>query len=293
MIGGGNQRFQPNRGPRPAPADDSAARELRGARPGHQQLPPADRPAHGAGLQGDRRLLAIVRLGEGLFASGRALRGGHGADDGRRSSFAPASCAAAGSRALRAVATEACRRAENCAEFLARVRAATGIELEIISLSEEAGLALAGCTRCSTGACPCADLRYRRRQHPGQLARGRRRGGRGPLARPAAAAAARLAFRADRRRDPGGELRRRGHLRPATYDAMVAEVTAALGPLRGGAPPVGPGGLGRHADARHLRHGDHAGRESTSSCRATTARGSMARACASTPSPRSAGASPA
>jgi exopolyphosphatase/guanosine-5'-triphosphate,3'-diphosphate pyrophosphatase len=48
-------------------------------------------------------------------------------------------------RAGRYVATEACRRATNCAEFLARVRAATGIEIEIISSGEEAELVVAGC----------------------------------------------------------------------------------------------------------------------------------------------------
>ena len=45
----------------------------------------------------------------------------------------------------RCVATEACRRAANCAEFSARVARETGIELEIITTSEEARLAVAGC----------------------------------------------------------------------------------------------------------------------------------------------------
>jgi exopolyphosphatase/guanosine-5'-triphosphate,3'-diphosphate pyrophosphatase len=46
---------------------------------------------------------------------------------------------------LRAVATEACRRAANSCELVARVREATGIELEIISSDEEARLAAVGC----------------------------------------------------------------------------------------------------------------------------------------------------
>jgi hypothetical protein len=46
---------------------------------------------------------------------------------------------------LRAVATEACRRAENCDTFLQRVACETGIELEIISNNEEANLAIYGC----------------------------------------------------------------------------------------------------------------------------------------------------
>src|SRR2546423_12921830 len=45
----------------------------------------------------------------------------------------------------RYVATEACRRAENCTEFLDRVRDEIGIELEIISTAEEARLVVAGC----------------------------------------------------------------------------------------------------------------------------------------------------
>ncbi|TWB35120.1 Ppx/GppA phosphatase family protein [Nitrospirillum pindoramense] len=46
---------------------------------------------------------------------------------------------------LRAVATEACRRAANCGSFIDRVAEETGIRIEIISAEEEARLALAGC----------------------------------------------------------------------------------------------------------------------------------------------------
>ena len=56
---------------------------------------------------------------------------------------------------VRAVATEACRRAGNCGEFLDRVRRDTGIRLEIISTAEEAHLALDGCA-------PLLDLRSAR-----------------------------------------------------------------------------------------------------------------------------------
>ena len=45
----------------------------------------------------------------------------------------------------RSVATEACRRAENGAEFIERVRQETGIVLDIISAEEEARLAVLGC----------------------------------------------------------------------------------------------------------------------------------------------------
>jgi exopolyphosphatase/guanosine-5'-triphosphate,3'-diphosphate pyrophosphatase len=45
----------------------------------------------------------------------------------------------------RYVATEACRRADNCAAFVRRVREETGIALEIITTEEEARLAVTGC----------------------------------------------------------------------------------------------------------------------------------------------------
>lgn len=45
----------------------------------------------------------------------------------------------------RAVATEACRRAINGAEFLDRARSEVGLEIEAITSEEEARLALAGC----------------------------------------------------------------------------------------------------------------------------------------------------
>ncbi len=45
----------------------------------------------------------------------------------------------------RLIATEACRAAENGAEFIERVRERTGLELEIISRETEAKLAAAGC----------------------------------------------------------------------------------------------------------------------------------------------------
>ncbi len=86
----------------------------------------------------------IVRLGEGLGASGRLSEAAM-----VRTLDALKVCAAKmrrrGVTRARAVATEACRRAANCEAFLARVRHATGIELEIISNDEEAQLAIYGC----------------------------------------------------------------------------------------------------------------------------------------------------
>jgi exopolyphosphatase / guanosine-5'-triphosphate,3'-diphosphate pyrophosphatase len=86
----------------------------------------------------------IVRLGEGLTATGILYE-----DAIARTLDALKVCAekiafrpvANG----RYVATEACRRAANCEEFLARVRKETALEIEIISTAEEARLVVSGC----------------------------------------------------------------------------------------------------------------------------------------------------
>ena len=86
----------------------------------------------------------IVRLGEGLDRSGVLSRA---AMD--RTIDALKVCAAKIRRRrvvrARQVATEACRRATNCGDFVKRVRGETGLQFEIISSTEEAALALAGC----------------------------------------------------------------------------------------------------------------------------------------------------
>ena len=86
----------------------------------------------------------IVRLGEGLSASGRL------SDDAMdRAIGALAVCAEKLRRRnvglSRSVATEACRRAVNGREFAERVRRETGVALEIIAPAEEARLAVLGC----------------------------------------------------------------------------------------------------------------------------------------------------
>ena len=50
-----------------------------------------------------------------------------------------------GARRMRAVATEACRRAVNGRAFLERARRETGLRLDMITAEEEARLAVAGC----------------------------------------------------------------------------------------------------------------------------------------------------
>ncbi|MCR6632895.1 MAG: Ppx/GppA family phosphatase [Magnetospirillum sp.] len=86
----------------------------------------------------------ITRLGEGVATSGWLSQA---AMD--RTVLALKACAEkmAKNRVTRArlVATEACRRAANHAEFAARVSHEAGLDLDIISAHEEAGLALAGC----------------------------------------------------------------------------------------------------------------------------------------------------
>lgn len=86
----------------------------------------------------------ITRLGEGLVSDGvlseRAIK---------RTIYALKLCV----RKLekykivksRFVATEACRRAKNGADFIARVKKETGLDLEVISFEEECRLGVSGC----------------------------------------------------------------------------------------------------------------------------------------------------
>jgi exopolyphosphatase / guanosine-5'-triphosphate,3'-diphosphate pyrophosphatase len=86
----------------------------------------------------------IVRLGEGLHGTGqlspvameRALGALHAC---------AARLARRPVRRVRAIATEACRRAANGSEFLLRVKHETGLDISIISSREEVELALESC----------------------------------------------------------------------------------------------------------------------------------------------------
>ncbi|MGO8089860.1 exopolyphosphatase [Rhizobium leguminosarum] len=87
----------------------------------------------------------IVRLGEGLAASGRL------SDEAmERAIEALRICASKlrnrQIRRMRLIATEACRQAVNGEEFLSRVVAETGLALEIIDRETEARLAVSGCS---------------------------------------------------------------------------------------------------------------------------------------------------
>ncbi|MGC9271315.1 Ppx/GppA phosphatase family protein [Acidiphilium sp.] len=86
----------------------------------------------------------VVRLGEGLYRTGTLSTS---AMD--RAIDALSICAERLRRwqvaDIRAIATEACRQAENGAAFIARARAATGLPIETISPREEVGLAMESC----------------------------------------------------------------------------------------------------------------------------------------------------
>lgn len=87
----------------------------------------------------------IVRLGEGLGASGRLSE-----EAMDRSVEALKVCAtklkSRNIRRARLIATEACRSAENGETFLVRVKEETGLDLEIINRETEARLAVSGCS---------------------------------------------------------------------------------------------------------------------------------------------------
>lgn len=103
------------------------------------------RPAR-AGFRVVDSFSRIVRLGEGLSRTGRL-------DDAAmdRAYDALALCAervvrrGVDSARLSAVATQACRQAENGQAFIDRVRLGTGLKLRIIDPAEEARLSVEGC----------------------------------------------------------------------------------------------------------------------------------------------------
>ena len=154
----GGSPAEPVRGSRPiggTPAASAAGEPSRGQAPARGQAYAAiDLGTNNCRLliarpSGDNFIVVdafsrVVRLGEGLAQTGRlseaamdrALGALHVcADKLRRRNV----------HLARSVATEACRRAENGAAFIERVRRETGIALDIISAQEEARLAVLGC----------------------------------------------------------------------------------------------------------------------------------------------------
>ena len=225
-----------------------------GLRPGHSHAPdfmPAARPQAAAhryapqyaaldlGTNNCRLLVArpvgsrfrvvdafsrIIRLGEGLAASGVLSE-----DAMARALDALKICAdkiaARRVAAGRYVATEACRQAANCEAFLARVREEIGINIEIISSTEEARLVVAGCAPLLNPRIPYAivfdigggstEIVWLR------LWGGGIRGG------PEILGSMSLPFGVVTLTDRFGGT----EVSPATYRAMVAEAVAALAPF--------------------------------------------------------------
>ena len=172
----------------------------------------------------------IVRLGEGMTATGALSEAAIG-----RTMEALRICAgkiehrrvATG----RYVATEACRRAMNCAEFLARVRDEIGLDIEIISTAEEARLVVTGCAPLLHPRIPYAivfDIGGGSTEivwlHQGYG----RRGPNAPRgARPEILGSISLPFGVVTFTERFGGI----EVSPAIYRAMVAEAEAALAPF--------------------------------------------------------------
>ncbi|WP_269716766.1 Ppx/GppA phosphatase family protein [Caulobacter sp. NIBR2454] len=136
--------------------------ESRPRGPSLRRRPPGETPAYAAldlGTNNCRLLVAtptsggfrvveaysrIVRLGEGLTASGRLSDAAM-----ERSMAALKVCAEKIRRRrtvrVRAIATQACRMADNGQAFVDRVAEETGLRLQIITPREEAQLSVAGC----------------------------------------------------------------------------------------------------------------------------------------------------
>lgn len=110
---------------------------------------PADRRHYTPTLKVLDSFSRIVRLGEGVSGSGKLAEAAM-----ERTIAALKACQKKLSKyplvSGRFVATEACRRASNSDEFVARVYKETGLALEIISSEEEARLAFLGCASLLT-----------------------------------------------------------------------------------------------------------------------------------------------
>jgi exopolyphosphatase/guanosine-5'-triphosphate,3'-diphosphate pyrophosphatase len=97
----------------------------------------------------------IIRLGEGVSQTGRL------SDDAMRRTLEALKICSDKMRRRnvarsRLIATEACRIAENGAEFVERVREEVGLDIEVISRETEAKLAVAGCASLLDRQCDWA-----------------------------------------------------------------------------------------------------------------------------------------
>jgi exopolyphosphatase/guanosine-5'-triphosphate,3'-diphosphate pyrophosphatase len=101
-------------------------------------------PGGGTGFRVVEAFSRIVRLGEGLSQTGRL------SEAAMERAMAALKISAEKVRRrrvvrLRAIATQACRSAENGPQFIARVADETGLQLQVITPREEAQLSVAGC----------------------------------------------------------------------------------------------------------------------------------------------------
>jgi exopolyphosphatase/guanosine-5'-triphosphate,3'-diphosphate pyrophosphatase len=182
------------------------------------------RPA-GPGFRVVDAFSRIVRLGEGLAATGALSEDAMG-----RALDALKICAGkiTGRRvtAGRYVATEACRQAANCDMFLARVREEVGLEIEIISSTEEARLVVGGCAPLLNPRIPYAVV-FDIGGGSTEIVWLRLWGGRDRRRRPQILGLVSLPFGVVTLTDRFGGA----EVSPATYRAMVAETMTALAPF--------------------------------------------------------------
>jgi exopolyphosphatase/guanosine-5'-triphosphate,3'-diphosphate pyrophosphatase len=167
----------------------------------------------------------IVRLGEGLAASG-VLSEAAMARTLDALKVCAEKIAAHRVAGVRSIATEACRRASNCAEFMARVASETGIALEIITAQEEARLVVAGCAPLLNPRIPYAVV-FDIGGGSTEIVWLRLWGEPGRRRRPQILGSVSLPFGVVTLTDRfgGAEVSR------ATYSAMVGETAAALAPF--------------------------------------------------------------
>lgn len=176
----------------------------------------------------------IVRLGEGLAMNGTLSEAAMA-----RTLDALKVCAGKIAQrrvaAFRCVATEACRQAGNCAEFLARVHDEIGLDLEIISTAEEARLVVTGCAPLLHARAPYAivfdigggstEIIWLRRSAPRKGHTDSHRAGAMP--RPEIFGSISLPFGVVTFTERFGGV----EVTPDIYRAMVAEAEAALAPF--------------------------------------------------------------
>jgi exopolyphosphatase/guanosine-5'-triphosphate,3'-diphosphate pyrophosphatase len=167
----------------------------------------------------------IVRLGEGLAATGALSEAAMA-----RTIEALRVCAQKiGQRKVafgRYVATEACRQAANCTDFLARVQGEIGIELEIISTAEEARLVVTGCAPLLHPRIPYAIV-FDIGGGSTEIVWLRQAGPRAPEPRLEILGSVSLPFGVVTFTERFGGV----EVTPSSYRAMVAEAEAALAPF--------------------------------------------------------------